>query len=476
MSRAPARSVFADRLWKRARAGDFRATADAACGALALRKVRNAATRSDLHLVVAFCSMRQGHHAIALRELESARSAASRCPVAFRARALLRVDAWRAELAYYQGRYSESTRLVDRLLPDLETARDWAYVAFALRIRIAVLLARAEHDKALAVADRAIGAAEESGDDYVRVQILNVLGAVHFDRATTKLDEPHARAHLSALDPKDAAPMEADAQEALRLFQRAYLAAKRANHEFAAWYVAGNIERLEILLGRAERVIRPIRKRLARLQARGAGYDEIVARSNLAWALRTLGQYEEASHELEVALKIARETGTANVLLEFLEYDRSIVLDALGDSAGARASHRRYLQLVGNRNGAPAGPQRRDRRAPHKRPLEPYYLKRADRYITEHLADSFSLSQLAAHCGVSWRTIEKAFSEFRGLTTVAHVRNLRLERAHRELVDDGAPVAAVAQRHGFRSPTTFALEYRKRFGMPPSHARRTTRP
>ena len=48
-----------------------------------------------------------------------------------------------------------------------------------------------------------------------------------------------------------------------------------------------------------------------------------------------------------MALALARETGTFNVLLEFLEYDRSIVLDALGDTAGARASYRRYLQLVG---------------------------------------------------------------------------------------------------------------------------------
>ena len=93
----------------------------------------------------------------------------------------------------------------------------------------------------------------ESGDDYVMVQVLNILGAFHFDCATSKLAEPHARAHLSSLDPRDVAPMETDAREALRYFERARGVAERAHYEFAAWYVAGNIERLEIILGHADR-------------------------------------------------------------------------------------------------------------------------------------------------------------------------------------------------------------------------------
>ena len=43
--------------------------------------------------------------------------------------------------------------------------------------------------------------------------------------------------------------------------------------------------------------------------------------------------------------------------------------------------------------------------------------------------------------------------------------------ARQALGEDGATVADVAARYGFRSVTTFALEYRKRFGVPPSHAR-----
>jgi AraC-like DNA-binding protein len=317
--------------------------------------------------------------------------------------------------------------------------------------------------------------AEASGDDYVLVQVLNVLGAFHFDRATAKLPQLHARAHLSSLDPRDAAPMEAEARDALYFFQRARAVAERARHDFAAWYVAGNIERLQILLGHAERAVRAIRKRLKILQEKGARYDEIVTRSNLAWALRTLGQHHEALHELDVALDLARATGTSNVLLEFLEYDRSIVLAALGDTAGAHAGYRRYLRLIGGWRGDAAVSTTGDMPpAARKRPLEPFYLKSADRFILQHIGEALSVGHLADHCGVSQRTLEKAFTDLRGITPVAHMRNLRLECAHRALADSKATVADVAARFGFGSSTTFALEYRKRFGIAPRRTKRVT--
>ena len=459
--------------WELARSGDLRGAAEAAHKLLI--KLRPNAARAnvvELRLVAAFCAMRQGEHSEAMRELDAAAHAAS-FPKAEQGLAL-RVETWRAELAYFQGRYSAATEIIDRVLEPLEQRGDWSYAAFALRVRMAILLARADYEGIAAQADRAVGDAERSGDDYVMVQVLNILGAYHFDCATSKLPEPHARTHLSSLDPGDVAPMEADAREALRFFQRARVVAERGHYDFAAWYVAGNIERLQILLGHAERAVREIRTRLKILQARGAKYDEIVTRSNLAWALRTLGHYREALHELDVALNIARETGTFNVLLEFLEYDRSVVLAALGDTAGAQASYRRYLRLVGSwsRNvavsttgGLPT--------AARKRPLEPFFLKSADRLILQHIGEALPVGRLAEHCGVSQRTLEKAFTDLRGLTPVAHMRNLRLDSARCALNESNVTVAEVAARFGFRSSTTFALEYRKRFGMAPSRTKRS---
>ena len=471
MRRPAARVASVSRIRELARSGELRPAADAAHKALAaLGRRAVPRTRVELHLVAAFCAMRQGNHADARRELDAATQAAS-IPGAEGGLAL-RVATWRAELAYFEGRYSAANEATDHLVDRLEALGDPGYAAFALRIRMAILLARADYEGVSALAERSLRLAKASRDDYVMVQILNILGAVCFDRATSKLQQAHMRAHLPAIDMADTAPMQDDAREALRLFERARRVAQRANYHFAAWYVAGNIERLEILLGRADRAVPAIRKRLRVLQARGAKYDEIVTRSNLAWALRTLGRHREALHELDVALDLARDTSTFNVLLEFIHYDRSVALDALGDSASARAAYRRYLRLAGPWDGSAAPSAGGVPAATPKRPLEPFFLKRADRYVAEHVGQPLAIERLAQHCGVSWKTLQKAFGDFRGLTPVAHVRNMRLDAARQALAAGDATVAEVAARFGFRSTTTFSLEYRKRFGVPPSRTKR----
>jgi AraC-like DNA-binding protein/tetratricopeptide (TPR) repeat protein len=461
-------------VWRTAREGDLRGALEAARRALEqLPSASAPAERVDLYLAVAFCSMRGGDYAEATRALDVAAIAAA--AAAADPRLVLRVKAWRAELAYFQGRYSAAKTLVDEVLDRLEAVGDWAYAAFAMRIRIAILLARADYEGIAHESARALRDARASGDDYAHVQVLNILGAAHFDCATSKLAEPHARAHLSSLDLPDMQPMTEEASIALRYFEDARELAQRGGYAFAAWYVSGNIERLQILLGKAEKTIVAIRRRLRTLQQRGARYDEIVARSNLAWGLRTLGLYRDALHELDVALRLARDTGTYNVLLEFLEYDRSIVLGALGDVAGSRASYRRYVRLVrGGAGGVLQEAGIEAVQATPRRPLEPHFLKRADRYILDHLETPISMAALAAGCGVSIRTLEKGFSDFRGLTPVAHIRNLRLDRARETIVAGTITVSEVAARCGFRSPTTFANEYRRRFGVPPSRTLRTS--
>lgn len=446
-----------------ARHGELRRAGIEARHALRNADLRmRAEERVDLHLVAAFCAMRQGVHADALRDLDEAKLAAA----ASRKRVLaLRVEVWRAELAYFQGRHAVAESSLETLAEELERAGDLGTAAFALRVRLAILLARTDYGAAENVAARALRLAQASGDDYVLVQVLNVIGATCFDRATSRLGEPHARAHLPLVDPADAAHVGDDARAALGYFEQARAVAIRGKYEFAAWYVAGNIERLEILLGRAARIVPAIRKRLAKLQARGAKYDEIVTRSNLAWALRTLGRYRQALHELDVAMDLARDTGTANVLLEFLHYDRSVVLHALGEHAAAQASYRHYHRLAVKKAGEPVG-----RDAP-RRPLEPFFLKRADDYIAEHVGKPLRVDQLAEHCCVSWRTLETAFNTFRGVTPVAHIRNVRLDRAREALSAEDASVAETARRFGFGSVTSFAREFRKRFGVAPSRSR-----
>ncbi len=81
MKRGGARGLSIAETWELARSGELRGASEAALDALGgFAGDSNWAERVELHLVIAFCSMRQGHHAEALRELDAAsRADGSRC-------------------------------------------------------------------------------------------------------------------------------------------------------------------------------------------------------------------------------------------------------------------------------------------------------------------------------------------------------------------------------------------------------------
>src|SRR3954467_14888394 len=108
-------------IWKQARAGDLRGAEEGVRKALRESATGTPAKRGDLHLVSAFCAMRQGHHANALRELAAAQLAAKRDQGL-----ALRVATWRAELAYFQGRYSAAEPVLEKIVAALERRGDSA--------------------------------------------------------------------------------------------------------------------------------------------------------------------------------------------------------------------------------------------------------------------------------------------------------------------------------------------------------------
>ena len=115
------------------------------------------------------------------------------------------------------------------------------------------------------------------------------------------------------------------------------------------------------------------------------------------------------------------------------------------------------------------------RRKPRTGPRRLNALHRGGAAANGAEAEPFTVAQMAKHCGVSSRTLQKAFEEYRGITPVAHARNQRLDHAHRALEAGEASVAEIAARYAFGSSTTFALEYRKRFGVAPSRTKHTVR-
>ena len=104
-----------------------------------------------------------------------------------------------------------------------------------------------------------------------------------------------------------------------------------------------------------------------------------------------------------------------------------------------------------------------------ERPISPRDVRRAIDYIHENLAEAITLADLVAMSGVAGRTLLKHFREFKGVSPMRYIRNLRLARVRDELTGaDARQVLEVATRWGFTHAGRFAVDYRQRFGESPS--------
>ena len=161
--------------------------------------------------------------------------------------------------------------------------------------------------------------------------------------------------------------------------------------------------------------------------------------------------------------------------IEYTHYDRAGVGGTRPPRRGA-ASYRAYLRFVSAWNRHVAKQVPTNVALPAQKPaIEPYFLKKADLFIRANLHSLITLDDIAAECCTSARNLQIYFRKFRGVTPIAHVRNLRLDAVAEAIRATETPIAALAEYHGFLSATTFASEYKRRFGVTPRKAREDAR-
>ena len=109
--------------------------------------------------------------------------------------------------------------------------------------------------------------------------------------------------------------------------------------------------------------------------------------------------------------------------------------------------------------------------------VAPAVVRRATACIDAHAAEPITLDDIAAAARVGVRGLQAAFARHGDIGPMGYLRRVRMERAHRDLQHGdparGDTVAAIASRWGFAAPGRFAVEYRKRYGRPPSRTLRT---
>ena len=107
----------------------------------------------------------------------------------------------------------------------------------------------------------------------------------------------------------------------------------------------------------------------------------------------------------------------------------------------------------------------------------PYLVHRCCRFIEDNLLEALALDDLCRVAGASPRTLEYAFREVLGSSPMAWYRSRRFAAARRVLGSrpPAASVTEVATRFSFWHLGRFSVEYRTRFGEPPSATLRRAR-
>lgn len=101
----------------------------------------------------------------------------------------------------------------------------------------------------------------------------------------------------------------------------------------------------------------------------------------------------------------------------------------------------------------------------------PRWLRHADEMIRELYASRIALGAIAKSVGVAPATLARSYRSAFRVTVGERIRELRIERAVRDLLESEEPLSSVALRAGFYDQSHFTNLFRKRFGVTPAQYR-----
>ncbi|MFC4174768.1 AraC family transcriptional regulator [Microvirga sp. GCM10011540] len=105
-----------------------------------------------------------------------------------------------------------------------------------------------------------------------------------------------------------------------------------------------------------------------------------------------------------------------------------------------------------------------------QRAAAPHHVRRAEAYIETHFSEPLSLADIAAEAGVSARSLQNGFQDFRQMSPMAFLRAVRLQHAHLALLKADpalASMAEIAVGNGFSHMGEFSRLYKRAYGVAP---------
>ncbi|NUT02358.1 MAG: helix-turn-helix transcriptional regulator [Hamadaea sp.] len=103
-------------------------------------------------------------------------------------------------------------------------------------------------------------------------------------------------------------------------------------------------------------------------------------------------------------------------------------------------------------------------------------VRQATAYILGHFErPDLSLNRLASELGISPAQLSRRFRAVRGVTPVAYLRSVRLQKARELLAETDDTLQTIAERCGYRSAFYLSRVFSDRTGQAPSRYRRDSR-
>jgi len=108
----------------------------------------------------------------------------------------------------------------------------------------------------------------------------------------------------------------------------------------------------------------------------------------------------------------------------------------------------------------------------------PRHVKRAVDFMHANMARALSSTEIAHAGGVSVRSLEEGFRQFKGVSPMAYLRRIRLDAVRAELCapEGTEPIAQIALKWGFAHLGRFSAFYRQVYGELPSETVTRRRP
>ena len=94
-------------------------------------------------------------------------------------------------------------------------------------------------------------------------------------------------------------------------------------------------------------------------------------------------------------------------------------------------------------------------------------------YLTQHLSSRMTIEELSKRFLMNPSTMKALFKSVYGSSLASHIREHRMERAAKLLVEGDESVAQIARAVGYESQSRFSTEFHKAYGALPTEYRRS---